>query len=134
MAVCVSNDNERPFVIEDINGTKRVACGSKDHYFGDVRIVNPETCHAMPDGEEGEIWVSGPAAAIGYWGNEDDSKKTFCNVLKSQSDRPFLFGGDGRFVRTGDIGAWKVKLSEAFELTVFCCVENIVFVRRLLFF
>lgn len=63
-----------PLVIEEINKIPRVSCGTLDHFFGDVRVVNPETFHEMPEGEEGEIWVSGPAAAIGYWGQEEKSK------------------------------------------------------------
>ncbi|MFM8733602.1 MAG: fatty acyl-AMP ligase, partial [Pirellulales bacterium] len=33
----------------------------------DVHIVDPQTCEPLPPGRVGEIWVSGPSVAQGYW-------------------------------------------------------------------
>lgn len=98
---------DQGIVVECIKGVQRVACGSGGCYFGDVRIVDPETCVEMPEGEEGEIWVSGPSAAIGYFGQKKESEKVFNAKLLSAESKPFVFGGDRRYVRTGDMGAWK---------------------------
>lgn len=77
----------------------RVCCGyaNADDPNVDVRIVEADTAKELDDyGKEGEIWVSSPSAGIGYWGNEEQSQKTFYNKLESCPGR--------RFTRTGDLG------------------------------
>ena len=54
-----------------------------------LRIVNPETGAAVPDGDVGEIEVKGPNVFKGYWNMPEKTKEEF---------RP-----DGYF-RTGDLG------------------------------
>jgi acyl-CoA synthetase (AMP-forming)/AMP-acid ligase II/aryl carrier-like protein len=44
----------------------------------------------------GEIWVAGPSVAEGYWGNPDESARTFEATLPGR--------GATRFLRTGDLG------------------------------
>ncbi len=70
-----------------------VSCG---HSLPDqtLKIVNPETqkcCHAS---EVGEIWVSGPSIAQGYWQQPVQTQATFAAHLD----------GEGPFLRTGDLG------------------------------
>lgn len=60
-----------------------------------VVVVNPETFSPCKDGEVGEVWVQGPSVTKGYWGQPDLSKQTF---------QAKLAGGDGPFMRTGDLG------------------------------
>lgn len=45
----------------------RVSCGVPQFDIV-AKIVNPETCEEVANGEEGEIWVDGPSKAAGYWG------------------------------------------------------------------
>lgn len=60
----------------------------------DARIVDPQSLVEMPDGEVGEIVVSGPQVMQGYWRNP-------------QADAQAFFERDGRrFLRTGDLG-WR---------------------------
>jgi acyl-CoA synthetase (AMP-forming)/AMP-acid ligase II/aryl carrier-like protein len=61
-----------------------------------VRIVNPETGRACSESEIGEIWVSGPAVAQGYWGQPDKTRETFNARLANEPVMEFL--------RTGDLG------------------------------
>ncbi|PIM66912.1 peptide synthetase [Streptomyces sp. JV178] len=58
-------------------------------------IVDPETARVLPDGRIGEIWLSGPCVAGGYWGNEPATQATF---------RARTADGQGPFLRTGDLG------------------------------
>ena len=54
----------------------------------EVRIVDPETLLDVEPGQEGEIWLKGPAVTPGYWRKPEETAKAF---------------EDGWF-RTGDLG------------------------------
>ena len=44
----------------------------------------------MEDGEQGELWVSGPSVAHGYWNRPEVSEKTFRAVIANGGkDRPW---------------------------------------------
>ncbi|NVJ26526.1 amino acid adenylation domain-containing protein, partial [Myxococcus sp. AM011] len=58
-------------------------------------IVRPETGSACADHEVGEIWLSGPSVARGYWNQPEASARTFDARLAD---------GSGPFLRTGDLG------------------------------
>jgi amino acid adenylation domain-containing protein len=78
------------------DGAPLVGCGvSVDDQ--QIVIVDPETRELRADGEVGEIWVSGPSVARGYWEKPELSEQTFAARI----------GGDetaGTFLRTGDLG------------------------------
>ncbi len=59
-------------------------------------IVDPETRRACPEGRVGEIWISGPSVAHGYWERPEESEAAFQSTL--------VDGGPERFLRTGDLG------------------------------
>ncbi|MEO3928559.1 amino acid adenylation domain-containing protein [Micromonosporaceae bacterium B7E4] len=42
-----------------------------------IRIVDPHTGRPCPAGRVGEIWVSGPSVARGYWGRPEETARTF---------------------------------------------------------
>jgi acyl transferase domain-containing protein/acyl-CoA synthetase (AMP-forming)/AMP-acid ligase II/acyl carrier protein len=67
----------------------RVADGAR------LAIANPDTCVPVENGRVGEIWVAGPHIAQGYWGRDADTAHVF---------QARLSGGDGPFLRTGDLG------------------------------
>jgi len=76
----------------------------------DVLIVDPQSCEALPPGRVGEIWVSGPSVAQGYWNRGDASAATFGAML-TQSDQPSpdqavttWQPNPGPYLRTGDLG------------------------------
>ncbi len=71
-----------------------VGCGSALPDV-EVKIVNPETHVPVGPGIVGEIWVSGPSVAAGYWNRPKDTWKAF---------NAFCAGGIGPFLRTGDLG------------------------------
>jgi acetylornithine/succinyldiaminopimelate/putrescine aminotransferase/acyl-CoA synthetase (AMP-forming)/AMP-acid ligase II/predicted amino acid dehydrogenase/acyl carrier protein len=60
-----------------------------------VRIVDPKTDKPCQSGQIGEIWLSSPSAAHGYWNNDEASKRDFGARLS---------GDNGSFLRTGDLG------------------------------
>jgi acyl-CoA synthetase (AMP-forming)/AMP-acid ligase II len=66
--------------------------------FGtDVAIVDPETRRRCAAGRVGEIWVSSPSVARGYWRRPAETAATFEAVIAGEPDR--------RYLRTGDLGA-----------------------------
>ncbi|MDE1182643.1 non-ribosomal peptide synthetase [Paraburkholderia sp.] len=79
----------------DAASTMLVGCGvtQADHR---VAIVDPANGHTLDDGRVGEIHVSGPSIAHGYWQRDDATAKSFVTA----------FDGDRatRWLRTGDLG------------------------------
>ncbi|QOV35708.1 fatty acyl-AMP ligase [Streptomyces ferrugineus] len=71
-----------------------VACGPAAADT-DIRIVDPDTGTELPDGRIGEIWVRGDGVAPGYWRRPAETAETFDARL----------GGQGGYLRTGDLGA-----------------------------
>ena len=66
-----------------------------------IEIVDPDTgCLAAP-GRVGEIWISGPNVARGYWNRPAETAATFGARLADSG--PFLRSGDLGFVVDGEI-------------------------------
>ena len=62
-----------------------------------LRIVEPETRRAVAEGAVGEIWVSGPSVAEGYFQRPELSLETFRATVEGEPD-------GGAWLRTGDLG------------------------------
>jgi acyl-CoA synthetase (AMP-forming)/AMP-acid ligase II len=60
-----------------------------------VAIVAPATPTPLPDGAVGEVWVSGPSVAQGYWNRPEETARNFGAVRTD---------GASGFLRTGDLG------------------------------
>ena len=65
----------------------------------EIAIVNPSSLTSCPPNEVGEIWVSGPCVAQGYWNRPEETRQTFQAHLADT--------GEGPFLRTGDLGFFK---------------------------
>jgi 8-amino-7-oxononanoate synthase/acyl carrier protein len=79
-----------------------VGCG---HVLPDevVRIVDPDTCRALPPDRVGEIWVQSPSVAQGYWNNPRATEETFRARLADTGEGPFLRTGDLGFLNDGEL-------------------------------
>ncbi|WP_165607277.1 AMP-binding protein, partial [Mycolicibacter sinensis] len=85
-----------------------VACGAKAE-SQQVLIVDSETRLRRGPEEVGEIWVSGPSIAQGYWGRPEETERTFGATLADTGEGPFLRTGDLGFVCAGELfvtGRW----------------------------
>ncbi|HEX9986176.1 MAG TPA: amino acid adenylation domain-containing protein [Thermoanaerobaculia bacterium] len=82
-------------IVRELADAKLVGCGVSVEGQR-VVIVDPETREPRADGETGEIWVSGPSVARGYWEKPEQSEQTFAARIAGTNDGPFL--------RTGDLG------------------------------
>ncbi len=88
---------------ENLNDTRvLVGCGRAGR---DTRvvIVNPETLQPCQPDEVGEIWVSGPGVATGYWRRPRETEQTFGARLAETGEGPFLRTGDLGFLRDGEL-------------------------------
>ncbi|OBK76053.1 long-chain-fatty-acid--AMP ligase FadD32 [Mycobacterium sp. 1164985.4] len=71
-------------------------------------IVDNDTATELPDGQIGEIWISGQNMGTGYWGKSEETIATFQNILKSRTNPSHAEGAtdEATWVRTGDLGAY----------------------------
>jgi len=71
-------------------------------------IVDHDTASELPDGQIGEIWISGPNMGTGYWNKPEETIATFQNILKSRTSPSHADSAadDAIWVRTGDLGAY----------------------------
>ncbi len=68
-----------------------------------IVIVNPTTMEHCDANQVGEIWVSGPSVAQGYWGLEDETRRTFQAYVADTGEGPFLRTGDLGFLQDGEL-------------------------------
>ncbi|PYP93195.1 MAG: non-ribosomal peptide synthetase [Candidatus Angelobacter sp. Gp1-AA117] len=61
-----------------------------------LRIVDPQTLQECRKEHVGEIWISSPSVAKGYWNRLEETTATFHARLSSDNET--------RFLRTGDLG------------------------------
>jgi fatty acid CoA ligase FadD32 len=71
-------------------------------------IVDHDSATELPDGQIGEVWISGQNMGTGYWGKPEETVATFQNILKSRTNPSHAEGAtdDATWVRTGDLGAY----------------------------
>ncbi|MBZ5859382.1 fatty acyl-AMP ligase [Flavihumibacter profundi] len=68
-----------------------------------IRIVDTGTLTLCPADQVGEIWVSGPSVAHGYWNKPSETELTFGARLSNSGEGPFLRTGDLGFLHEGEL-------------------------------
>ncbi|HWE40463.1 MAG TPA: AMP-binding protein [Isosphaeraceae bacterium] len=84
-----------PASSDDLDARTVVGCGEPLASVGLV-IVDLETKAPCTPGRVGEIWVSGPSVAQGYWDQPGQTRETFQARLAGEAGAPYM--------RTGDLG------------------------------
>jgi amino acid adenylation domain-containing protein len=79
----------------ETNSGKKLAGSGNVDVVGNVTIVDPATSDRCASDRVGEIWVSGPSIAHGYWARASETQERL---------RATLSDGTGPFLRTGDLG------------------------------
>ncbi|MEH1967247.1 AMP-binding protein [Nostoc sp.] len=76
-----------------------------------ILIVDPQSLTPCPPDKVGEIWVSSPSVAYGYWNRPEETKQTFHAYLTDTGVSENIAGNGsaqvqslGPFLRTGDLG------------------------------
>jgi acyl-CoA synthetase (AMP-forming)/AMP-acid ligase II len=75
----------------------RLVCETK------VAIVNPDKLTRCTGDRVGEIWVSDPSVAQGYWQRTTETQETFKAYLADTGEGPFLRTGDLGFIKDGEL-------------------------------
>jgi acyl-CoA synthetase (AMP-forming)/AMP-acid ligase II len=68
-----------------------------------IAIVDPETLRECRAREIGEIWLSSPSVARGYWNQAAETEWTFRARMLGVNDRAFLRTGDLGFLDGGEL-------------------------------
>ena len=66
-----------------------------------IVIVDPETLRQCSSEQVGEIWISGPSVAKGYWNRPEETNATFRAYIADTEEGPFLRTGDLGFMQQG---------------------------------
>jgi acyl-CoA synthetase (AMP-forming)/AMP-acid ligase II len=87
-----------------------------------VIIVDPQSLRMCATEQVGEIWVSGPSIAQGYWNQPEQTEKIFHAYLADTdvSDR----AASGPYLRTGDLG-----FLQAGELFITGRLKDVIIIR-----
>ena len=95
---CIVKANpEQQQGVRVITGCGQLVCETR------LAIVNPETLRRCGADEVGEIWVSDPSVAQGYWQRQQETQETFQAYLQETGEGPFLRTGDLGFVQDGEL-------------------------------
>jgi amino acid adenylation domain-containing protein len=87
---------------DDGGGRTFVSCGRT--WAGQrIVIVDPETMVRCSPDQIGEIWISGPNVAQGYWGKPEETAYTFQACHSDTGEGPFLRTGDLGFLKDGEL-------------------------------
>lgn len=89
--------SEASSLVRTVPGCGRLVCETR------VAIVNPKTLTLCQPDEIGEIWVSDPGVARGYWQREDATEETFRARIADTGEGPFLRTGDLGFLKDGEL-------------------------------
>jgi acyl-CoA synthetase (AMP-forming)/AMP-acid ligase II len=100
---------DRGRVVEAETGTDTRLAGDPRVIVGSGRsapdqtlvIADPDTLASCPADRVGEIWVSSPSVAAGYWNRPEETERAFRARLSDTRQGPFLRTGDLGFLKDG---------------------------------
>lgn len=73
-------------VAKEREGTRRIVGVGKSWLDQKIAIVDPESLTPCPANTVGEIWVSGPSVAQGYWNRPEETQQAFHAYLVDTSE------------------------------------------------
>lgn len=84
---------------EEPNEYRWAVCSGVKNDSHEIAVIEPGTGKPCADGQVGEVWLSGPCIAKGYFRNPEKTTETFKNRVQGRQPASFL--------RTGDLGFMK---------------------------
>ena len=88
---------------EDEQGVRTLVGSGHAALETKVIIVHPESLTQCAPGRVGEIWVSGPGVAQGYWSRPEETARTFQAYTADTAEGSFLRTGDLGFLKDGEL-------------------------------
>ncbi|NQE85756.1 fatty acyl-AMP ligase [Nocardia terpenica] len=88
--------------VTDSDGAEVVGAGSAVPGTT-IAIVDPETRELLPEGRLGEVWVTGPAIANGYYNRPEETEAAFRARLSPPDGTHYLRTGDIGFLHDGEL-------------------------------
>ncbi|HEX7239391.1 MAG TPA: non-ribosomal peptide synthase/polyketide synthase, partial [Longimicrobiaceae bacterium] len=88
---------------DDADGRYRLVGSGRSAPSQRVIVVDPATLRECPADRVGEVWVSGPSVARGYWGRAEETAETFGGYEAGSGEGPFLRTGDLGFLDGGEL-------------------------------
>jgi len=88
--------NQVVVAVDESDKTQKIVSCGRVGSDAKIVIVDPETLTECSSNQVGEIWLSSPSVAQGYWNRTEATAETFQGYLKDTEAGPFL--------RTGDLG------------------------------
>jgi len=79
---------------EETEGAVTLVSSGMNLPWQTLTVVDAKTNTVLPDGQVGELWMTGPSVASGYWERPEETARVFGARLAS---------GEGPFLRTGDL-------------------------------
>ncbi|ASS74693.1 hypothetical protein CIG75_06710 [Tumebacillus algifaecis] len=95
--------NRAVLLTEPIEGSRTLVSSGRSPQAQQVVVVDVESLTLCAEEQVGEIWVSGPSIAQGYWNRPEQTKETFCAMLDETGAGPFLRTGDLGFLQDGEL-------------------------------
>ena len=86
----------------DTKAKTLVGCG-QSWLNQQIVIVDPETCRLCTQNQVGEIWVSGPNVALGYWNRPEETQQAFHAKINGRDEQDYLRTGDLGFFENGQL-------------------------------
>ncbi|HEY1936790.1 MAG TPA: amino acid adenylation domain-containing protein [Candidatus Angelobacter sp.] len=87
----------------DSGKVTRLASSGRTSRLDRVLIVDPESFMQCRDRTIGEIWISGPGVAMGYWQKQAETEAVFGARLGNDHNTSFLRTGDLGFFNKGEL-------------------------------
>lgn len=85
------------------SGTRTLIGSGRPLAGQQIVIIDPATLTRSPPHQVGEIWVSGPSVARGYWNSPAETEAQFGAYLSDTGAGPFLRTGDLGFIDGGEL-------------------------------
>lgn len=95
--------NHRAIISTELENTVSIASCGHVSELSNLKIVNPETLMPCTRNEIGEVWVSGPNVALGYWDNPAETASVFYAHTTDSNNLSFLRTGDLGFIDKGEL-------------------------------
>jgi 8-amino-7-oxononanoate synthase len=96
-------NNQVVDALADEEGTRALVGSGGNLLDQRIVIADPEQMTTVAPEQVGEIWVSGPSVAQGYWNRPEETEKTFRAYLSDTGEGPFLRTGDLGFMHDGEL-------------------------------